>query len=159
MISFKGRKVQIQELSREYGIPWSTIYNRHQSGYVDDELLVDHSPVTLFFGKKTTLASIAEAHNLSPDTIKGRYAAGLRDAELVKKCHRGKGSENAATKLNVDMVVQIKTLLLTTTLKQHEIAKIFGVDQGHISDIKRGKRWAKVVIHIESLLSELESYA
>ena len=154
MISFKGRTVQIQELSSEYGIPWSTIYNRYQAGYRDDELVVNRLAPTVFFGEETTLAAIAEANDLSPDTIKGRYAAGLRDSDLVTKSHRGKGSENAATKLNVDMVVEIKTLLLTTTLKQHEIAKIYGVDQSHISDIKRGKRWSKVKIDAESVLSE-----
>lgn len=154
MISFKGEQVQIQDLSKRYGIAWSTIYNRHKAGYKDDDLLVERVNQTYFNGKKTTLHEIAETYNLPYSLIKGRHAIGLRDDDLVVRHQRYKGSKNAATKLNAEKVKKIKELLLISPLNQTEIAKLFGVDPSHISDIKRGKRWAEVTIDTESILAQ-----
>jgi len=154
MISFKGEEVQIQDLSKRYGVPWSTIFNRHKAGYKDDDLLVERVNQTYFKGEKTTLQEIADQHDLSLNLIKGRYAIGLRDDDLVVKHQRYKWSKNAATKLNAKKVATIKELLLVSPLNQTEIAKLFGVDPSHISDIKRGKRWVEVIIDAESVLAQ-----
>lgn len=57
-----------------------------------------------------------------------------------------KKSESRATKLDKYRVREIKTLLKTTSMTQKEIAEMFNVDGSHISDIKRGARWAWVKI-------------
>lgn len=154
MIDFKGSQVEVQELSRRTGIPWSTINNRYKAGYRDDDLIVKRLKPMIFKGQETTLSALSEQHNIPITTLKNRHAAGLKDDLLVKKEHLGKGSENGADKLTVDKVIEIKTLLLTSTLMQWEIARLYGIDQSHVSDIKRGKRWAKVKIDAESVLEE-----
>lgn len=154
MIVFKGEEVQIMELSKRYGVPWSTISNRHAAGYKDEDLIVKRLKQTYFKGKKTTLRQIAEDHNLPLSLIKGRHAIGLRDDDLIVHYQRYKGSKNAATKLNAEKVATIKELLLVSLLSQREIGELFGVDQSHISGIKRGKKWSEVKIDIESTLAK-----
>ena len=159
MISFKGEEVQIMDLSKRYGIPWSTINNRHIAGYKDDDLIVERLRQTYFKGKKTTLKQIAKDHNLPLDLVKGRHAIGLKDDDLVVRYQRYKGSKNAATKLDAKKVAKIKELLALSDLKQHEIGRLFGIDQSHVSDIKRGKRWTEVKINLESIMTEDEQDA
>jgi len=156
VIEFKGKQTQIKSLSVAHDLPWSTIKNRHKRGYRDDNLVVDRIFDTRFKGEPTTLAKIAEDHDLPLCLIKGRHALGLRDDELVAKHHRGVGSENAATKLDVEKVIQIKKLLVLTDLNQREIAEMFNIDQSHVSDIKRGKRWAKVKLEMADILDQNE---
>lgn len=55
-----------------------------------------------------------------------------------------KGDSHSQAILTSDKVRQIRNLLETTNLKQHEIGKIFGVGQVTISDIKHGRRWGHV---------------
>jgi predicted XRE-type DNA-binding protein len=151
MIEFKGERVEVMELSRRYGVPWSTINNRYRAGYRDDDLL-ERVHRTTFNGKSTTLSQIAEDHGLPLCLVKSRHAVGLRGQELTVRGHLGRGSENAATKLDVGKVAAIKKLLLVSPLNQREIGELFGIDPSHVSDIKRGKRWAKVTIDIEQAL-------
>lgn len=156
MIDFKGGQIEIQELSRVSGIPWSTIYNRYQAGYRDDDLTVKRLRPTLFKGQETTLEALSQEYGIPLTTLKGRQAAGLKDDLLVKKEHRNKDSENAAVKLTVEKVVEIKRLLLTSTLNQREIAQLFGIDPSHVSDIKRGKRWGKVKVETEEVFAAIK---
>lgn len=152
MIEFKGEQVEVMELSKQYGIPWSTINNRYLAGYRDADLVVKRLNPIAYCGEETTLVEIAAKHQIPYSLIKERWSNGIRDGRLIEKSHLGIGSENAATKLDTRKVIEIKTLLITTDLKQGEIAKMYGVDQSHISDIKRGKRWGKVKINIEELI-------
>lgn len=46
-----------------------------------------------------------------------------------------------ASKLNEEMVVEIKNLFNTTTLRDGEIAKMYNVSREHINSIRNGKRW------------------
>lgn len=46
-----------------------------------------------------------------------------------------------STRLTEERVAEIRRLL-DEGLSQRKIASMFGVSQGHISDINRGKRWA-----------------
>ena len=156
VIEFNGRQVEIMELSKEYNIPWSTINNRYTAGYRDDDLVTKRVNPTVFKGRETTLAEIAIEYCLPYHLVKSRYKEGKRDDDLVKKGHQGKGNENTANKLDVDSVREIKILLITSPLNQSEIARLYNVDPSHISDIKRGKRWAKVSVSINEILQQSE---
>lgn len=153
MIEFRGEQVEIMELSKRFNVPWSTINNRHKRGVTGDELVdKDSLRSIVHYGKKTTLTAISALTGIPPTTLKGRHADGLRNDELVKPEHRGKYSKNAANKLNETDVIEIKILLLTSVLKQYEIARMFNVDQSTVSDIKRGKRWPEIVVNLKDVL-------
>lgn len=49
-----------------------------------------------------------------------------------------------ASKLNEELVAEIKTLFATTTLKDTEIAEMYNVSRPLITNIRRGIRWNKV---------------
>ena len=152
MIDFKGEQVEVMELSNRYGIPWSTINNRHKAGYRDDDLVVKRLRPVLFGGESVTLTEISKRSGIPISTIKSRYRQGYRDQELVSAKHGGMDSENAATKLTVEKVREIKTLLISSKLNQTEIAQRYRIDPSHVSDIRRGKRWAKVKVTVEEVL-------
>jgi len=156
MIKFKGENVQISDLAKRHNLPWSTVKNRHLNGYRDEKLIVEKIHETRFRGELTTLAKIAEDHGLPLSLIKGRHAIGLREGALVSPDHAGNGNERAATKLDAEKVREIKKMLVLTDLTQGEIAKIYGIDQSHVSDIKRRKRWAKVEIDLSEILTGAE---
>lgn len=62
----------------------------------------------------------------------------------IRERLRGEGGANA--KLNNEKVIQIKTILKDSNLKQKEIAEIFGVNPVTIGDIKRGKSWSHIIL-------------
>lgn len=154
MIDFHGKQIEIMELSKEFGVPWSTIRNRYEAGYRGDDLVAKRLNPVMFHGEQTTLAEIAIKFQLPYELIKSRYSEGKRDDELVQDGHQGIDNKNAATKLTAEKVVEIKRLLILSPLNQTEIARLFNVDPSHISDIKRRKRWASVVVDVEEILSE-----
>ncbi len=47
-------------------------------------------------------------------------------------------------RLTAEIAAYIKWLLQTTTLFQHEIAAAVGLNQGRVSEVKRGKRFPNV---------------
>lgn len=47
-------------------------------------------------------------------------------------------------KLTASMAAQIKKLATTTGMYQHEIAAIFGINQGRVSEVLTGKRFRHV---------------
>lgn len=49
-------------------------------------------------------------------------------------------------KLTSNDVLEIKKLLITTSLTMREISKIFGVSRDTIKDIKQGKTWSYVTL-------------
>lgn len=153
MIDFCGKQIQIQQLSKRYNVPWNTINNRYQRG-IRGHALISKQPLTHidFKGEFVGWTDLTKRFNIPLSTLVNRYNDGLRDDDLVKKSHRGKLSKNAAKKLTKNDVIEIKTLLLNSTLTQKEIALRFNVDPSHISDIKRGKRWPEIVIDVSKLL-------
>jgi predicted XRE-type DNA-binding protein len=42
------------------------------------------------------------------------------------------------------LAAEIKKLAATKTLKQHQIAAVLGINQGRVSEVLRGKRFADV---------------
>jgi hypothetical protein len=58
-----------------------------------------------------------------------------------------------ASKLNEVKVMEIRELFNTTTLKDGQIADMFGVSREHINKIRRGKRWNA---NTRSYVSKLE---
>jgi predicted XRE-type DNA-binding protein len=46
------------------------------------------------------------------------------------------------TKTTAACAAQIKKLAATTSLHQHQIAAIFGINQGRVSEVLSGKRFA-----------------
>ena len=46
--------------------------------------------------------------------------------------------------LNAHIAAQIKKLAATTSMFQHEIAAIFGINQGRVSEVLSGKRFSHV---------------
>lgn len=147
MIVFHGEEVQIQQLSKRYGVPWNTIYNRYKRGLRGDSL-VSKTPLTNieFKGSMVGWTDLSTRYNIPVTTLVNRYKDGLRDDLLVKREHRGALSKNAANKLTEENVKEIKMKLLKGGITQMALAKQFNVDQSHISDIKRGKKWAEVVV-------------
>lgn len=53
-----------------------------------------------------------------------------------------KGELNGSAKLSKNEISEILTLL-DQGLKQHEVARLFGVTQSHVSRVKSGQRWLK----------------
>ena len=47
-------------------------------------------------------------------------------------------------RLNAQIAAHIKWLLATTTMFQHEIAALLGINQGRVSEVKNGKRFKNV---------------
>jgi predicted XRE-type DNA-binding protein len=47
-------------------------------------------------------------------------------------------------RLTADLAAQIKKLATTTSLFQHEIAAALGLNQGRVSEVLSGKRFASV---------------
>jgi len=154
VINFKGQEVTLYDLSTRYGIAWSTLNNRHKAGLCDDELVTQGKlRAIVHLGKKTTLTQISKDTGIAITTLKNRHANGLRDKELINIKHGGIGNKRTATKLAENDVVEIKTLLITSKLNQKEIAAIYDVDPSHISDIKRGKRWADVTVNCDEIIN------
>lgn len=151
MITFHGEAVTIKALADRYGVAWSTIKNRYERG-IRGDALVSSKPLSHieFNGELVSLTFLSRTYNLPLSTLANRYRAGLRGSQLITPVHQGKHNKCAATKLSRDQVVAIKKLLASNTLSQTAIAKQFGVDQSHISDIKRGKRWADVTFENET---------
>ena len=48
------------------------------------------------------------------------------------------------TRMTAAIAARIKSLAATTTLFQHEIAALVGVNQGRVSEVLNGKRFAEV---------------
>lgn len=53
-----------------------------------------------------------------------------------------RGSNNGSSKLSSKDVEDILSLI-GSGLKQHQVAKMYGITQGHVSRIKSGERWLK----------------
>lgn len=47
-------------------------------------------------------------------------------------------------RLTAELAAQIKKLAATTSLFQHEIAALLGINQGRVSEVLNGKRFAHV---------------
>jgi len=83
--------------------------------------------------KENNSASNLEWVTRSENT-KHAYSTGLKSAL---------GSFNGAAKLTEDLIPTIR-LKINEGYKQKEIAKLYGLDQSTISNIKTGKLWAHV---------------
>ena len=59
-----------------------------------------------------------------------------------KKNRNQSGENNSQAKLTTSQVLKIKGLLKIGQLTQRSIAAFFNISYQHVSDIKRGKRWA-----------------
>ena len=142
------------QLSTRFNVPWSTINNRYKRGIRGDEL-VAKKPLSHieFKGEKVGWTELNKQTGIPITTLMNRYAQGFRDNELINPKHKGALSKNAATKLTESDVIQIKKLLVTSKLTQKEIAKIYNVDPSHISDIKRGKRWAEITVNCAEIIN------
>lgn len=70
----------------------------------------------------------------------GDQAANVSD--MVMKGRQAIGKKNGMARLSEDDVAQIRALSAAGR-KQFEIAKLFGLSEGHVSTIIRGKRWAR----------------
>ncbi|MFC5079573.1 hypothetical protein VTH8203_01361 [Vibrio thalassae] len=97
-----------------------------------------------FKGEKVGWTELSNRYRIPISTLVNRYESGLRGEDLVRQSHQGIGNKRAANKLTENDVRAIKTLLATTELTQAAIAKQFNVHQCHVSDIKRGKKWAEI---------------
>jgi len=155
MINFNGDPIEIMELSNRFNVPWSTINNRYKRGVRGDDLIAN-KPLShiKFKDEKVGWTELEKRHGIPKSTLISRYKNGLRNEALVAQEHKGKFSKNAAVKLTESDVIEIKKLIISSTLRQWEIAKKYGVDQSHISDIKRGKRWPEIKVDIVEALSK-----
>jgi hypothetical protein len=127
LIKFKGEWVEIQSLSNQYDIPYSTINNRYKAGIRDEGLIVRRIKPIIHDGVETTLLELSKKYGIVYSTLRSRHAAGVPDSELVKDEHLGTGIEKNASKLNVEKVREIKVLLAEKALKQREIAVLFSI--------------------------------
>jgi predicted XRE-type DNA-binding protein len=64
--------------------------------------------------------------------------------DRIKHGTQARGEKHGMSKLNDEVVKDIKYLLEKTKMKQWEIAEIFGVDQTTISRINIGKQWSHI---------------
>jgi predicted XRE-type DNA-binding protein len=48
------------------------------------------------------------------------------------------------TMMTAALAAEIKKLAATRALKQHQIAAVLGINQGRVSEVLRGKRFADV---------------
>ncbi|ELP8149126.1 helix-turn-helix domain-containing protein [Vibrio cholerae] len=99
-----------------------------------------------FKGSQIGWKELSERFGIPVSTLFNRYQSGLRNDDLVSSHHRGTLNKRAASKLTEYEVRAIKRKLEAGKLTQAAIAKQFNVHQSHISDIKRGKRWAEIEI-------------
>ena len=53
-------------------------------------------------------------------------------------------SKRASPPTTAEIAAYIKRLLLMGRFHQHQIAAFFGLNQGRVSEIKSGKKWAHV---------------
>ncbi|WP_390240874.1 helix-turn-helix domain-containing protein [Vibrio sp. R78045] len=97
-----------------------------------------------FKGQKIGWTDLSNRFDIPISTLVNRYESGLRDEELVSNTHQGCGNKRASNKLTESDVREIKIKLQTAKLTQSSIAKQYNVHPSHISDIKRGKRWADI---------------
>jgi len=90
---------------------------------------------------KLTQREIALVTGVGETTIsgikKGRNWASLITDEELKKME-----ESGVKRINEDDVLEIKKLLIETTISQNDIAKKFNIQISTISLIKSGKKWA-----------------
>jgi DNA-binding CsgD family transcriptional regulator len=70
----------------------------------------------------------------------GDQAANIRD--MVAKGRGAHGAKNGMARLAADDIAKMRELSAGGR-KQSEIAKIYGISEGHLSDILRGKRWRR----------------
>lgn len=60
------------------------------------------------------------------------------------RCNSPRGEAHGSAKLTRKKVMEIKMLLRQGVITQALIAKMYGVSDSGISEIKRGKRWGDV---------------
>lgn len=94
-------------------------------------------------GELLTLAQIAKKYNIPYSTITNRYRLGDRGSELISEQaqgvkRHGKQRRNQFTKLNKQIVGEIKWLSQETQLTQKQIGDVFEVTQPMVGNIKRG---------------------
>lgn len=65
--------------------------------------------------------------------------------DMVDRGRSTKGTNIGSSKLTVDKVKEIKTLLSNPNLKQEELAQKYSVSREMISSIKNGRCWKNVV--------------
>jgi predicted XRE-type DNA-binding protein len=68
----------------------------------------------------------------------------ITDRNSKNRQARLKGSLHGQAKLNEEKVLEIKQLLAENILSQREIAKLYGVSQRIILNIKKGRAWIHV---------------
>lgn len=69
----------------------------------------------------------------------------VNPAHLEAVTHPENVQRGASAKLTPSDVRQIRELLTAGAVKQVEIARRFGVTQGTICDIKKGRKWSSVI--------------
>ena len=99
-----------------------------------------------FKGEKIILRDLVERYGIPETTIYRRYKQGLRDEALIEKGNRNKyrtGNKCSSSKLTEDKVKTIKREL-KKGVSVGLLAKLFGVAQPTISNIKSGLTWREV---------------
>lgn len=100
-------------------------------------------------GKARENIAAAARKNLARSEVRAKIGDASRRAwenpqTREKLLESRRGENNPKAKLTEDDVRRIR-ILLTTDIKQAEIARMFGVGPSCIGDIKSGKRWKYVV--------------
>ncbi len=87
--------------------------------------------------------------NMSDRNSKGRQRSGG---------HKNVGDNNGMACLSNDDVIGIKRMLGGGTVKQKDIARLFGVSPQIINDIAHGRRWQKLMIG-ENVMADIADIA
>lgn len=81
---------------------------------------------------------------IRPDHLfPGTHTDNMQDAARKNRtCH---GEKQGAHKLTAEQVIEICELYESTPLYQHEIAKMYGISQSHVSILVNGRAWHRVL--------------
>ena len=142
MVIFKGKETNFSQLAKLSGVSWSQLKRRYLKGLRDDELIAPTNSVKVCFkGELLTITEAARISGMPYTTLLRRYHSGLRNDALFNTENLNVGNKKAANKLTDTQAREIYRKAHSGHYTQYQIAKLYGIDQSHVSDIKNGKRW------------------
>ena len=142
MVIFKGKETNFSQLAKLSGVSWSQLKRRYLKGLRDDDLVAPTDGVIVWLkGESVTIKEAARISGMPYSTLLRRYHSGLRNDALFNAENLNVGNKKAANKLTDTQAREIYRKAHSCHYTQYQIAKLYGIDQSHVSDIKNGKRW------------------
>jgi hypothetical protein len=136
--TFQGRVLRPRYVGKDYVAVSLSLQGTVEQRYVHElvaRAFIGPRPIGMEIAHHDGIKSNNASDNLRYDTPAGNAAD--------KKLHNtdSQGERNPMAVLTAAEVIEIRRLSGVPALSQRKIAEQFGVSQGCISDIKRGKNW------------------